>query len=174
VTWNQQLSVKPGLYQVRVAVGERSSGRAGSAIQWIEVPELAAAQFALSSVFLGERKEDLATGAPGGGTPPAVAVDVDHRFARGSALRFQTYVYNATAGSGGPEVVIEAVVLRNRRAVMTMPSTKAPVTNETGRLSFWSELALKELEPGRYVLLLTATDQIAHRSTSQRIKFVVE
>ena len=40
VVWNQQLRVPPGLYQVRVAVRERSSGITGSARQWIEVPDV--------------------------------------------------------------------------------------------------------------------------------------
>ncbi len=170
VTWNQQLSVKPGLYQVRVAVGERGSGRAGSAIQWIEVPDLASA-FELSSVFLGERKADLPAG--NGGTPAPVTVDVDHHFARGSALRFQTYVYNASSGPQGPQVAVEATVLRNRQRVLSVPA-KVPVTNETARLPFWSELALKDLQPGHYVLLLTATDQVANHTASQRISFVVD
>jgi VWFA-related protein len=173
VTWNQQLSVKPGLYQVRVAAGERSSGRAGSAIQWIEVPDVVSAQFALSSVFLGERKEDLPSSA-GADAPSAVTVDVDHHFARASALRFQTYVYNAVVGADGPQVTVDAAVLRNRRSVMTVAGTKVPATNNAARLPFWSELALKDLQPGHYVLLLKATDQNANRTATQRINFVVD
>jgi VWFA-related protein len=173
VTWNQQLSVKPGLYQVRVAAGERSSGRAGSAIQWIEVPDVASAQFALSSVFLGERKEDLPSGA-GAEAPSAVTVDVDHHFARASAMRFQTYVYNAAVGADGPQVTVDATVLRSRRAVMTVAGSKVPTTSNAARLPFWSELALKDLQPGHYVLLLKATDQNSNRTATQRIDFVVD
>lgn len=172
VTWNQQLSVKPGLYQVRVAVGERGTGRAGSAIQWVEVPDLATA-FELSSVFLGERKADLPADHAGANTPAPVTVDVDHHFARGSALRFQTYIYNASSGPQGPQVAVEATVLRNRQPVLTVPG-KVPVTNETARLPFWSELSLKDLQPGHYVLVLTATDQVANHTASQRINFVVD
>jgi VWFA-related protein len=173
VTWNQQLSVKPGLYQVRVAAGERGSGRAGSAIQWIEVPDVQSMQFSLSSLFLGERKEDLPSGA-GVPLPSAVTVDVDHHFARASALRFQTYVYNAVPDHDGPQVVVEVVVLRNRRAVMTIPGSKVPATNNAARLPFWSEFRLTDLQPGHYVLLLKATDKITNHTATQRVNFVVD
>jgi len=38
IKWSQPLSLPPGLYQVRVAVRDRKSGRTGSAMTWIEIP----------------------------------------------------------------------------------------------------------------------------------------
>ena len=38
VKWGQTLPLSPGLYQVRVAVRDRQSGRTGSAMTWIEIP----------------------------------------------------------------------------------------------------------------------------------------
>jgi VWFA-related protein len=194
VIWHQQLRVKPGLYQVRVALRERSTGRTGSAMQWIELPEDAAVQFGLSSLFLGERRADdtvaasgsaspapisagpqaISAGQPVSAGPQPISVDVDHKFARGSALRFQTYVYNAARGEKGPEVSIEAQVLRNRQPVMRIAPAKVPLTNDAARLPYWSEIALKDLPPGYYVLLLTATDHLANRTASQRVNFIVE
>jgi hypothetical protein len=37
VKWSQVLPLPPGLYQVRVAVRDRQSGRTGSAMEWIEI-----------------------------------------------------------------------------------------------------------------------------------------
>ncbi|HEV7684035.1 MAG TPA: hypothetical protein VGO68_18025, partial [Pyrinomonadaceae bacterium] len=161
-------------YQVRVAVRERSSGRTGSALTWIDLPETVTTQFGLSSLFLGERKEDAPVTAGGDAAPQAVHVDVDHRFARGSALRFQTYVYNAMRTEKGPEVSIETQVLRNREPVMRVAPMKVPLTKEAAQLPYWSEIALKDLAPGHYVLLVTATDQLANRKASERVNFIVE
>jgi hypothetical protein len=122
---------------------------------------------------LGERSEASAASAKQSGPQP-ISVDVDHRFARGSALRFQTYVYNATRGEKGPEVLIETQVLRNRQPIMSIAPSQAPTTNDPARLPYWSEIALKDLPPGHYVLLLTATDKLANRTASQWINFVVE
>lgn len=38
IKWTQTLRLPPGLYQVRVAVRDRQTGRTGSAIQWSEIP----------------------------------------------------------------------------------------------------------------------------------------
>jgi hypothetical protein len=99
---------------------------------------------------------------------------VDHRFSRGSALRFQTYVYNAARGTDGPDVSIETQVLRNRQQIMHVAPSRVPLTNDAARLPYWSEIALKDLPPGQYVLLVTATDTIANRTASQRVNFVVK
>lgn len=175
IIWNEQLKIQPGLYQVRVAVRERDTGRTGSAHQWIEVPDLAKGRLQLSSVFLGERKvsrtdEKFATGAR------SVTVDVDHRFARTSALRFQTYIYNASLTAGVPDVEIQAQVLYDNRAVMTKASVKLPTdsTKDLSRLPYWSEIALDRLPPGRYALQLVVTDRVAKSTATQTTSFVVE
>lgn len=174
VTWNQQLRLKPGLYQVRVAVRERSSGRTGAAMQWIEIPDISSGGFGLSSLFLGERKEEVREGTQAAAGPRSIIVDVDHRFARTSILRFQTYVYDATSGQNGPEVWIQTQVFRNRRQVMSIAPGKVPLTTDAARLPYWSEIPLDSLPPGQYVLLVSATDRIRNRSTAQQIKFSVE
>jgi len=38
IKWGQALSLPAGLYQVRVAVRDRKTGRTGSAMTWIEIP----------------------------------------------------------------------------------------------------------------------------------------
>ncbi|HKQ53727.1 MAG TPA: VWA domain-containing protein, partial [Pyrinomonadaceae bacterium] len=180
VVWNQQLSLPPGLYQVRVAVRERATGRTGGAQQWIEVPDFAAGRFSLSSLFLGERKavrpdEKFAT-ANG---PSPVMIDVDRRFPRSSVLRFQTYVYNAHSATGGaaPDVEILARVLqRDGRPAVTVAPARLPTdtTKDQRRLPYWAEIDLGQLSPGRYVLQVTAVDRKTKSSASQQSSFIVE
>ena len=62
VVFSRWFALKTGLYQVRVAALGEGPDETGSASQWIEVPDLAARQLALSSLFLEQsRGED---GAP--------------------------------------------------------------------------------------------------------------
>lgn len=177
VVWNQQLKLPPGLYQVRVAVRERSTGRTGSAQQWIEVPDISKGGLQLSSLFLGERKaegrdEKFAT------APRAVMVDVDRRLTRSSVLRFQTYIYNAARASQAtpPDVLIETRIFRDNRVVVTTPPAKLPTdtTKDLTRLPYWAEIALDQLSPGRYALEVTAIDRTTKASTSQRAVFIIE
>jgi VWFA-related protein len=174
VVWNQQLRVPPGLYQVRVAVRERSSGLTGSARQWIEVPDVSGGKLQISSLFLGERR-NAATGAKTN-IPQAVLIDVDQHFARSSVLRYQTYIYNAAKDTLPADVEIQTSVLRDHRPVVTMPATKLPTdtTKDRARFPYWAEISLNQLPPGRYALQVTAIDRATKSTASQTTSFVIE
>ncbi len=174
VIWHQQLSLKPGLYQVRVALRERATGRVGSAMQWVEIPNNSKGNLSLSSLFLGERLGASAPETKEDAGPRAIMVDVDHRFLRSSVLRFQTYVYNAAHGASSPDVWMQAQVFRHKRQVMATSPAKVPIVGDLARLPFWSEIALQNLPPGRYQLQVTATDKIANRTATERVNFHIE
>jgi hypothetical protein len=108
VFYNHFTAIKPGLYQVRVAAVDAKQGRAGSALSWIEIPDLSARTLTLSSLIVGERRiaTDLdpssADASEPGKSPEAlrqVYLDIDHHFASSSRLRFLTFVYNASGSS---------------------------------------------------------------------------
>lgn len=173
--WNQQLAVAPGLYQVRVAARDRASGRMGSSMQWIEIPSVAPADFYMSSIFVGELMEKSLAG--GKESPKSVPVSVDRRFASGSALRFQTYIYNATrAGADSPEVTLQVRVLRNGQTVLSLPEAKLATSRakDLSRLPYSGEVALGGLPAGSYLLQISATDRLTKRSASRQINFTVK
>ncbi len=179
VQWNQQLRLPPGLYQVRVALRERGSGRTGSAQQWIAVPEISPGSLQgslqMSSVFVGERKTaDVGPGAAlVSATPGSVLVNVTRRFERSSALRFQTYLYNASGSDA--DVEIEARVLQDGATMMTLPAARVPTDSfKDNALPYWAELSLAGLRPGYYQLQVTATDRRTKTSAVQRVHFIVQ
>ncbi|HEV2883984.1 MAG TPA: VWA domain-containing protein [Pyrinomonadaceae bacterium] len=166
VVWNQQLRVPPGLYQVRVAVRERSTGLTGSARQWIEVPPVSDRRFQLSSLFLAERTRDAGEAAT-----KSLIVDVDQHFSRTSVLRFQTYVYNPPR-----DVEMQARILRGKENVLALTPGKLPTdtTKDSSRLPYWAEVPLDRLPPGRYSLEVTAIDRNTKHSVSQQSNFIVD
>ncbi len=107
IFYNDFALVKAGLYQVRVAAVDVKSGTRGSAYQWIEVPDVANKELTLSSLVVGERKPEneaqqleAASNDPHQPEPmKQVMINVDHRFAGSSYLRFLTFIYNAASGS---------------------------------------------------------------------------
>src|SRR5258705_8079 len=122
VMWHQQLSLAPGLYQVRVAVRERDPGRMGGAQQWIQVPDLSRGNLQMSSLFVAERKAPSTEQANGPGSLP---VNINLRFARSSVLRYQTYLYNVAEGMA-PDIEIQERVLQDGKTFITMPARKVP------------------------------------------------
>ena len=179
VIYSFRIPLGPGLYQVRAAARDSNSGKTGSAMQWVEVPELKKQQLAMSSVFVGERAtaQQQATQMKDDELPRGVLLSVDRRFARTSHIRFLTFVYNPAAGSDGrPDVALQIQVFRDDQPVFTAPLSKlrADDGSDFARLPYMAELSLQTFPPGRYVLQLTAIDRAAKTTTSQRTRFVVE
>jgi VWFA-related protein len=178
VVFSSQMRVPSGLYQVRVATRDTASGRVGSAMRWVEIPEFKQGTLSLSSIFLGERRssvrpeemkpEDLARG---------VVLSVGRRFERTSWVRLTTFIYNAApAADSKPDVALQVQVFRDDQPVFTAPLIKVSTEGvpDLKRIPYAAELALASFPPGRYVLQVTAIDRSAKTTATQRTSFAVE
>ena len=182
VKYNFQIPLKPGLYQVRIAARDSKSALMGSAMEWVEIPDLATQRLSLSSLLLGEMSADTETlrgDAKAAATVAAMALSVNHRFARTSKLLFLTYVYNAARGLDGatpPDVALQVQILRDDQPVMTTAQRKVDSNGQTDpqRLAYAAELPLESMTPGYYVLQVTIIDRIAKTSATQRTNFEIE
>ncbi|HKP80503.1 MAG TPA: VWA domain-containing protein [Pyrinomonadaceae bacterium] len=171
IFYNHHTPLAPGIYQFRVAARDEKSGRVGSAIQWIVIPDLAKSQLTLSSVLLGGQVLEDKSKA---GTPH-VQLSVDHSFSRSSQLGYWVFVYNAKRdASGTPQLTVQTQVLRDGQAVLSSPQRKlSSAGQDVERIPFGEVLALKTLAPGKYDLKVIVTDGVAGTSASQLADFVV-
>jgi hypothetical protein len=180
-----QSPVKPGLYQIRVAVLDRKSKQTGSAWQWVEVPDLSKGKLAMSSVLIGEsyRAAEKASDRAGSGallTAVAPEVLATKRFESSSFLTFMTYVYNPKSGpspdKGKPDVVLQVQIFRDNQPVMTTALRKVSTdgVEDLSKLPYAAETSLDGLPSGQYALKITAIDRIARKSVSQQANFWIE
>ena len=172
IIYNQRTPMAPGIYQVRVAARDAKSGRVGSAMQWIVIPDLGTHQLTLSSLLLGgqvlenpKSKDDSAQ----------VQLSVDHRFPRAGHLGYWVFVYNAKRDvSGTPNLTARTEVLRDGRIIMTAPSrTLNNGAPDPDRIAFGQDMALQTLAPGKYDLRVTITDALAGTSVTRSTDFEV-
>ncbi|HYH85641.1 MAG TPA: VWA domain-containing protein, partial [Pyrinomonadaceae bacterium] len=177
VMYSYPAPLAPGLYQVRVGTRDSRSGRLGSAMQWIEIPEFKRGRLSMSSIFLGERTSDARAGEVKiDATPGSVLLSVDRRFSRTSWIRLLTFIYNATsAGAAQPDVALQIQIFRDDQPVFTAPLSKLTTEGfaDPTRIPYAAELALASFPAGRYVLQVTAIDRAAKTSASQRASFVI-
>jgi VWFA-related protein len=165
VLWNQELSLPAGLYQVRVAVRDKESGRSGSAMQWLEIPGTAPGALALSSIFIGKRSDSASV-------TDKVQINVTRRFERASLLRYQAFVYNLALSKG--EVVVQSRILRAAQAVSVLPArTVSSKDSSENAVSISGEIDLKDLTAGWYVLEMLATDNKTGRRVLQNVDFSI-
>lgn len=171
VLYRHQIKVAPGLYQVRAAALDVNSGRAGSAAEWIEVPDLKSRKFTLGSLTVGERPAD--TSQPYNAENFVAQRSAERRFKRDSPLRFMTYIYNAQGAP--PDLEAQIQVLRAGAPVLTFDKLKVDPGADFARgIAYGAEIPLDTLAPGRYVLQLTVTNRGAQANASGRTLFVVE
>ncbi len=166
IFYNHHTPLAPGIYQFRVAARDEKSGRVGSAIQWIVIPDLAKSHLTLSSVLLGgQLLQDK-----------YVQLSVDHTFPRASQMGYWLFVYNAKRDANGkPQLTVQTQVLRDGQTVLSSPQRHV---NDGGqdveRIPFGEELALKTLAPGKYDLKVIVKDGVAGTSASQLADFIVK
>ena len=172
VLYNEPTPLAPGIYQVRVAARDEKSGRVGSAIDWVVIPDLTKKQLTLSSLLLGGQVLDNKSNTDGAAQ---VQLSVDHRFARSSRLGYWVFVYNAKRDAGGgTNLTVQAQVMRDGQLMLSSPERHLKQAGpDPDRIPFGEELALKTLAPGTYDLRVTITDSIAGTSVTQMIDFIV-
>ncbi len=184
VFYNYETKLAPGLHQVRVAARDVKTGRVGSAVQWVEVPDVAARKLALSSLIVAEATAAAASRLtdPAAATkadtllePAAAEISVDRRFGRSSTLRFLVYIYNAARGGAVPDVTLQTQIFRGRQAVVNAPPARVRAEGQDpARLAYAAEIPLAGLPPGRYSLRVTVGDRATKATAAERVTFVVK
>jgi VWFA-related protein len=173
VIYNDHTPLSPGIYQVRAAARDEKSGRVGSAIQWIVIPDLTTHQLTTSSILLGGQVLENKSAKD---TTPQVQLSVDHRFPQASHLGYWLFVYNAKSdGGGAPNLTIQSEVMRAGKVLFTGPPRRIGAGGpDAARIPFGEQLALRSLSPGKYDLRVTVKDELAGTSVTQQSDFEVD
>lgn len=161
---------KPGSYQVRIAVRDRTSTKIGSAGQFVAVPNLNDQRPAVSGIVL--------RGVSQASTPTAVLANPSaRRFVVNSDLYFGFVVYNAALNQATqlPNLTIETKLFRDGNVVG--PSSEIPLDlknqADLSRLFVNGSLRLNSaLEPGDYYLQVVITDKATRAKQSTMTQWV--
>jgi hypothetical protein len=180
VTYTHNAFPRPGLYQVRVAARDGLSGRVGTAKSWVQIPNLSQKKLTLSSIVVGERLASSPAEVVGAGRlfSNQIPLNIARRFKEDSFLRCLVFVYNAsrTGSERLADIAIQVQVLRNNKPVITTAVKQLPTQpgQDQDRLPYASEISLKGLPPGRYVLSISAIDRAAKTSASEQMRFDIQ
>ncbi|HEY8204869.1 MAG TPA: VWA domain-containing protein [Pyrinomonadaceae bacterium] len=168
VIYNNPASLKPGIYQVRVAARDERSGLLGSAMEWIVIPDLSMRQLSLSSLMMG--LENIAASGE------RIQWSVDRKFAPGQRVKFMTFVYNAArSATGSPNLRAQVNVYRDSQRLISNALARVEAANrDPERIPFAADIDLRQLPPGAYVLQVTIEDLTTASSVSQQTTFFVQ
>lgn len=180
IYYNYQTKLKPGLYQMRIAARDVKNGKVGSAVKWVEIPDLSSRRLAMSSLILSERKIQSAASQEKDIIKLAsleLPLNVNGRFDRSSQLRYVVYIYNALMGKAGtnqPNVTIQTQVLQDGNMIMSSTLPVSIEGQDPMHLGFAAEIPLHTLSAGRYELQVTARDNTAKSNVSQQVSFEIK
>ena len=163
---------KPGGYQVRAAVRDTASEKAGSASQFIDVPDVRKHRLALSGIVLNgvlPKTSDRSAAEPqdnysvAGSASPAVRV-----FRPGQTITYSYVIFNAEldAKSAHSELETQLLLYRDSKPAYTGAVTPFKTGQKTNLTRLLANGALRlgtNLEQGEYLLQIVAWDKLAPR-----------
>lgn len=170
------IPVKPGAYQVRSAVRDVASGRAGSAFQFVEVPDVAKGAMALSGILMSGTDAPATEAAK---TIDPAATPAVRRFAPGERVAYAFAVYNAGRGraAGAPGLDVRLGLARDGVALAVVPGPAVAVPATSGPVPVAGALRLApQLAPGTYTLQVLVSDPSRpekDRDAAQQIDFEI-
>ena len=168
-----QATLPPGSYQVRVAVAD-ASGKAGSVLDSLDVPDFSSAPLAMSDITLTSMSAadvpTIGTKDPRLPAPPTAG----REFVRSEAVVVGGEIYEAT-NPLSHTVVILTQLWQARRVITT--STEQYVADERDdageRHRFTSTIPLSNVEPGMYVIHVEARTSDGRLPVSREVEIRV-
>ena len=171
------LSLKPGLYQIRVGILEANSERLGTALAWVEVPKLGQNKALVSNLMLMYQTDGQADAAKSGSMSSfKQGIRVYHR---GEELAYFLRIYppgNQKKQADG-DITVQTQIVQGERIVYQsqwLPAVDRAVAKDKISLEIGGELKLNTVKPGFYELRVLVKDSKEARPLQRAVLFSVE
>ena len=168
----RDFELKPGGYQAKMVVREKSTGRIGTLVHEFEVPDPSA--FRISSPLISDNLQTPKEGENQAVKRPVMLAR--RSFEQGATVYCSLDVYGAQkdAKTGMPQVAMGYVVKRVADGSTVMRLDPTPIRpTSLGRLSRIIGFPLDQEGPGEYELVLQIQDALSGRAIEQREPFAI-
>jgi hypothetical protein len=181
IVYSTQVQVKkPGGYELRVVLRDKASLKLGSAMQFVDVPDVKNGRLTMSGILVTAQPSPSTTPAtPNGATEGTPAVRV---FKAGSTISYSYQILNArTDSEKKPQLEAQVRVFRSDGRPVYQGRQNELLTqgrlSNPKRIAVTSSLELLTLPPGNYVLQIVVADNNRYdkyRMAAQAIDFEVQ
>lgn len=171
LSYTANMNLSPGIYQVRLAVRDHTTGGIGTLSRYLEVPDLTKKQLAVSSLLLGS--------VPAGDTKAAspTPISANRQVPRAQDLRYAVIVYNAKTKDGVPQVRTQLTISQKGKILYKENEQVVPAgAKDSTQLLQVGQVGLKGVPPGRYTMTLVITDPLADKKSqtiTRNMDFIV-
>ena len=171
---------KPGAYQLRIALHDKSSKKIGSANQFVEVPNLKKKRLTLSGIVVEnipyETWQKLAKGENPAVYSDPISDTALRQFKRGTIINYGIVAYNPKLNAAGkPDISIQSRIFYNGKLLFESKPKPIPTDGQTDLQRIQTSGALQlgtEMLPGEYILQLVVTDNQGNKKRQIASQFV--
>lgn len=172
--------IKPGPYELRIAIRDSVSGKLGSARQFVEIPDLEKRYLALSGVVVSGREPNRDTSIATPNSDPGLSAangPAVRRFRRGMTLDYGFVIYNAAIdpAAGSPHLSVEMHLYRDGRAIFNGKPQAVTLQQQRDlqRIATGGSVKLDDKLPsGWYSLEVVVVDALAKKSRNTSTQWV--
>ncbi len=167
------LSLKPGLYQIRVGVMEANTERLGTALSWVEVPKLGQNKALVSNLMLVYQADGQADTAKSGSMSQFKQGIRVYR--RGEELAYFLRIYQKKQTGG--DITTQTQIVQGDRIVYQsqwLPADDRAVAKDKISLEIGGELELNTVKPGLYELRVLVKEGKSATPLQRAVLFSVE
>jgi VWFA-related protein len=164
--YSASTEVPAGYYQVRAVVREAGTSSLGTFSKYLEIPNLANGQLAVSSLFLFGIDP---------ANPKPIPQQAVRQFSQKQDLRYAALIYNAKLKDGKPQLRSQLIISQGSNVVLRGSEEPVEVSNPS-QMAKIGQIGLSKVKPGRYILTLIVTDPLADKKSntlSRSIDFII-
>jgi VWFA-related protein len=173
IQYTTSFNLPPGKYQIKFVVRENQTGRMGSFIADVTLPDLKKAPLKLSSILLASQREPSKKQDPLVRNGQEYVPNISHVFRQDQHLYLLYEIYDPArekAGENQPkgskpgiDLLSSLELIQGSTKVYETPIVQARTINVEGRnaVSFELDVPLDKLKPGQYVCQLNVIDDAA-------------
>ena len=175
--FTRRLELKPGLYQIRSGVRDRTTQLTGTAASWIEVPRVSSKTLALSSIILLDwsEEQDPEDESRWQGKRTSSELKEGFRFYRpGDAFSYFMMVYHGKKLDPESDLLVKAEFRLRGEAVAPgswQPLSARRLGEEEGGTVIGGQIALTQTRPGIYEFIVSVKQRKSNKTTQRSVTF---
>ncbi|MSO21846.1 MAG: GWxTD domain-containing protein [Acidobacteria bacterium] len=177
--YQKALPLRSGLYKLELIVKDLNSGNMGTIYKGFSVPKFEEDKLSTSSIILADNIEKLSLKQVAAGQfiigGSKVHPNVNVSFSRDKMMGIYFQIYNLAIDekTHKPSATIEYVLRKGEKEVSRFMEEQEKLTGASQQMTLEKLYPLKDLEPGRYNLVVNVTDNLTKRTISPVAKFEV-
>lgn len=177
--YQKAVPLRSGLYKLELIVKDLNSGNMGTIYKGFSVPKFEEDKLSTSSIILADNIEKLSLKQVAAGQfiigGSKVHPNVNVSFSRDKLMGIYFQIYNLALDekTHKPSATIEYVLRKGEKEVSRFMEEQDKLTGASQQMTLEKLYPLKDLEPGRYSLVVNVTDNLTKRTISPVAKFEV-